>query len=152
MQEPVFQPKSGQIDYTNIRRAPVINCVVKHDGKILLVQRSAGMKFYPSYWNGVSGFLDYGRSILQKAKDELREEVGIEEGRIVRMTEGTVFEYEEPLYDRVWVVHPVLAEVATDEITLDWEAQKYQWVTVPEARSFHLLPGFEKVLDVFFRK
>ncbi|OGD31691.1 hypothetical protein A3C91_03055 [Candidatus Azambacteria bacterium RIFCSPHIGHO2_02_FULL_52_12] len=152
MQEPVFQPKSGQIDYTNIRRAPVINCVVKHDGKILLVQRSAGMKFYPSYWNGVSGFLDDGRSILQKAKDELREEVGIEEGRIVRMTEGTVFEYEEPLYDRVWVVHPVLAEVATDEITLDWEAQKYQWVTVPEARSFHLLPGFEKVLDVFFRK
>src|SRR3989338_7384240 len=152
MQEPVFQPKSGQIDYTNIRRAPVINCVVKHDGKILLVQRSAGMKFYPSYWNGFSGFVDEGRSILQKAKDELREEVGIEEGRIVRMTEGTVFEYEEPLYDRVWVVHPVIAEVATDEITLDWEAQKYQWVTVPEARSFHLLPGFEKVLDVFFRK
>lgn len=152
MQEPIFKPKSGQIDYTNVRRAPVINCVVKHDGKILLVQRSASMKFYPSYWNGVSGFLDDGRSILEKAKDELQEEVGIEEGRIVRMTEGKIFEQEELLYDRTWIVHPVLVEVATDKVTLDWEAQKYQWVTVPEARSFHLLPGFEKVLDAFFRK
>lgn len=152
MQEPIFTPKTGQLDYTNIRRVPVINCVVRHDGGILLVKRSAKMQSYPSYWNGVSGFLNDGGSILQKAHNELRQELGIAESRIALMTEGEVFEYKDEDSDRVWIVYPVLIEITTGEITLDWKAQEYQWVTVEEARSFHLLPGFEKVLNIFFRK
>lgn len=38
MQEPKFVPKPGQTDYSNIRYAPVINCVLKHGDMILLVQ------------------------------------------------------------------------------------------------------------------
>ena len=35
-----FQPKPGQVDFTNIRYAPVANCVLFNEGKILLVKRS----------------------------------------------------------------------------------------------------------------
>ncbi len=38
--EPRFTPRPGQIDYTNARRAPVINCVVEFKGAILLTRRS----------------------------------------------------------------------------------------------------------------
>lgn len=31
-EEPKFKPKPGQVDYTNTKRAPVINCVVKYMG------------------------------------------------------------------------------------------------------------------------
>lgn len=150
MREPEFRPKPGQTDYTHVRRAPVINCVVQYKGKILLVQRSDGMKFYPGYWNGISGFLDDDQSVREKAKEEVREEAGIAEENIVAITEGMVFEQDEPEYDKIWVVHPVLIEVTTDQVSLDWEAQEYQWVAVDEAKNFNLLPGFEKVLEVLF--
>ena len=77
MKKPAFKPKPGQVDYTHARWAPVINCVLTHKGKILVVQRSKELHFYPGYWNGVSGFLDDHRSLLQKVADELREELGI---------------------------------------------------------------------------
>ena len=74
-----FKPKRGQIDYLNVRWTPVINCVVSCRDKILLVQRSKNVSFYPGYWNGVSGFLDDKRDLKTKVKDELREEIGIKE-------------------------------------------------------------------------
>lgn len=47
--KPIFRPKPGQVDYTHVRWAPVINCVLKHGDKILVVRRSADLKFYPGY-------------------------------------------------------------------------------------------------------
>ena len=73
-----FKARKGQIDYTHARWAPVINCVLKYNNKILVVQRSKNLNFYPNYWNGVSGFLDDQRSLNKKISDELKEELGIE--------------------------------------------------------------------------
>ena len=42
--EPVFVPRPGQVDYTHIRYAPVLNAVVVCLGKVLLLQRSSGMR------------------------------------------------------------------------------------------------------------
>lgn len=148
---PKFQPKLGQIDYTYIRRAPVINCVVRCKDKILIVKRSASLNFYPNYWNGISGFLDDGRSVEEKAKDELREELRIGEQDIISIKLGGIFEQEEEKYDKLWLVHPVLIEVKYDRITLDWEAQDFKWIKVEEAKNYNLLPGFDKVLEKLFK-
>lgn len=128
MSEPKFIPRPGQIDLTNVRRAPVINCVVKYKDKILIVQRS----------------------VEQKAKDEIKEELGKEEKDIITIHEGDVFEQEEPNYGKTWIVHPVLVDVNTDKITLDWEAERYKWIDVVDAAKFNLLPGFDRVLEVLF--
>ena len=61
-----FVPAPGQTDFTNIRFAPVINCVLKYKNKILLVQRSKELRLYPDYWNGISGFLDDDKSLNDK--------------------------------------------------------------------------------------
>ena len=144
---PEFKPKPGQVDYTNIKRAPVINCVVQYQDKILIVQRNPEMKFYPGYWNGISGFLDDNQSIEQKAKNEIKEEIGIGEKNIVSIKEGEVFEQNEPKYNKTWIVHPVLVEVNTNKVKLDWEAEKYEWIKVEEAKNFNLLPSFDRVLE-----
>lgn len=141
-----FKPKPGQIDFTQARWAPVINCVVKHGKKILVVQRSHELSFYPGYWNGISGFLDDHRSLRQKVEDEIREELGLPQSKIKKITVGPIFDHEAPKYKKTWVVHPVLVEVATDEITLDWEAKAYRWTTFREAQKMKLLPGFDEVL------
>ena len=148
MREPEFKPKPGQIDYTHVRRAPVVNCVVRYKGKILLVRRSNKMKFYPGYWNGISGFLDDGRSVREKAKEEVMEETNIKEQDIISISEGKIFEQDEPEYDKTWIVHPVLVEVNRDKVKLDWEARDYRWVALDKVKEFKLLPGFEKVLEI----
>lgn len=148
--EPRFVPRQGQKDFTSVRCAPVLNCIVYHERRILLVHRSATLRFYPGFWNGISGFLDDGSSVVQKAKAELLEEVGIGPSEILSIEEGAVFTQEELHYQKTWIVHPVLVQVATTRISFNWEAQAFRWVSVPSARRLKLLPGFDRVLATFF--
>lgn len=141
-----FKPKNGQIDYTNARWAPVINCLLKYGNKILIVQRSKKLNFYPGYWNGISGFLDDKRSLEEKIRDEIREELGIAKNKIKNIKLGEIFDQEEKKYKKTWIVHPVLVEIKTDEIRIDWEAEDHKWISIKEVKEFRLLPGFDKVL------
>ncbi|MEI6835576.1 MAG: NUDIX domain-containing protein [Candidatus Falkowbacteria bacterium] len=142
----VFEPKPGQVDFTNIRWAPVINCVLKYNDKLLVVQRSLELNFYPGYWTGISGFLDDSRSLHQKIADEIKEELGLSKNKIKEIKIGEIFDQDEPKYKKTWIVHPILVEVTTDKIRLDWEAKNYQWLTLKEINQLKLLPGFDEVL------
>jgi ADP-ribose pyrophosphatase YjhB (NUDIX family) len=141
-----WKPQPGQTDFTNIRWAPVINCVVRYKGKILLVQRDGALNFYPGYWNGISGFLDDDKSLREKVREEIREELGLSKKVIKQITLGKIFDQEAPKYKKTWIVHPVLVEVTTDAIKLDREARSFQWLTPKAVRKLKLLPGFADVL------
>lgn len=141
-----FKPKAGQIDYTHARWAPVINCAVTYKHKILVVQRSKKLNFYPGYWNGISGFLDDHHSLEQKVKDEVREELGLSSRHVTHIKLGEIFHQEAPKYKKTWIVHPVLVGVDTVQIKLDWEAENYTWATLQEIKKLKLLPGFDEVL------
>ncbi len=142
-----FEPKPGQVDYTNIRWTPVINCVLRYRGKLLVVRRSDALRFYPSCWNGISGFLDDRKSLREKVAAEIREELGMPKSAIRKIQIGEIFEMDDLKYMKTWIVHPVLVDVATDEVNLDWEAQNYRWLTPREVQRLKLLPGFRKVLQ-----
>jgi len=147
MDKPKFIPKPGQVDFTNIRYCPVINCVVQYGEKFLIVKRSKALRLYPGYWNGVSGFLDDDMSREEKVGDELREELGIGEDDIASIRFGGIFDQEAPEYKKTWIVHPVFVEIKTGKITLDQEAEQYKWVTLEEMKDYKLLPGFDKVVE-----
>jgi isopentenyldiphosphate isomerase len=147
MKQPKFKPKPGQIDFTNARWAPVMNCVLKCNDKILIVQRSKELNFYPEYWNGVSGFLDDQKSLKQKIQEELKEELGISKSKIGKIQLGDIFHQDAPKYKKTWIVHPILVEVKTAKIKLDWEAKNYRWVELQEIKGLKLLPGFSEVLE-----
>jgi len=142
-----FQPKSGQVDFTNARFAPVINCVVKNKNKILIVQRSKSLNFYPEFWSGVSGFLDDSQKLKQKVENEIKEELGIDRKNIISIKLGNIFHQEAPKYKKTWIVHPILVKVKTNKIKLDWEAQDCRWIKFQDAKKFKLLPGFDRVLE-----
>lgn len=139
--------KSKQIDYTSARWAPVINCVVKYKKKFLVVERSKSLNFYPNYWNGISGFLDDQLSLECKVKDELKEELGIPKNKILKIQIGQIFDQDAPEYKKTWIVHPVLVEISTNKIKLDWEAENYRWITLQDVKGLKLLPGFDIVLE-----
>jgi len=146
MAEPKFIPKPGQVDYTTVRYAPVINTVITHKGKILLVQRSADMRLYPNYWSGVSGFLDDQKSIEEKVYEELKEELGIKKTDVESLTRGAVLLQESPEYQKTWLVVPVLVKVKTSEFEINWESSRAQWFARQEIVGLKLTPGFDEVL------
>lgn len=145
--EPMFKPKPGQKDFTNEKRAPVINCVVQCGNKILIARRSSRMNFYPGFWSGVSGFLDDGKSVEEKAKEELQEEFNIGERNILEIVEGIPIEQEDTKYGKTWVVHPVLVKVSTDTVVPNWEVEDYRWIDPEEVGSFELVPGYDMVVS-----
>lgn len=147
MNKPKSVLKPGQTDFTDIRWCPVINCVVQYGEKFLIVERSEDMRLYPKYWNGISGFLDDGKSIEEKVKEELREELGIGNDDIVSIRLGEIFDQEAPEYKKTWIVHPALVVIKTDRITLDWEATQYRWIMPDEVSNYKLLPGFDMVVE-----
>jgi phosphomecalonate degydratase small subunit len=149
MAEPKFAPRPGQVDYTNIRYAPVINTVITQGGKVLLVQRAPDMRLYPGYWSGVSGFLDDRRSVEEKVTQEIGEELGVEPEYIASIERGQVLLQEAPEYGKTWLVVPVLARIKTTDFTLDWEAITAKWYTPSEIKTLNLLPGFEGVIGQF---
>ena len=151
MVEVKFIPAEGQVDFTNIRYCPVINCVLQYQNKILLVQRSSEMRLYPNYWNGISGFLDDDKSVAEKVLHELEEELGIPADAVKELRRGQVLVQESEQYKKTWIVFPVLATVSTDTFTLDWEAQRARWLTPEAAKELRLLPGFNEVLDTLLK-
>lgn len=145
-----FRPKPGQVDFTHARWAPVINCVVKHKDKILMVKRSKDLKLYPNLWNGIGGFLDDKKSLEEKVQEELKEELGIRANDIISIRMGGIFHSDDPKYGKTWIIHPVLVKVRTDKITLDWEAQEYRWVTLSEVKKLKVVKGFGIVVEELF--
>ena len=150
MAEPKFVPKPGQTDYTNIRYAPVINSLVMHKDKILLVRRSSDMRLYPDHWNGISGFLDDSSSIEDKIYEELREELGLSKFAVDSMERGRPFIQEAPEYKKTWLVVPVLVRLNQVKLKLNWEASHAEWFTVNEVKKLDLLPGFIDVVAEFY--
>ncbi|HBR78938.1 MAG: NUDIX hydrolase [Candidatus Moranbacteria bacterium GW2011_GWE1_35_17] len=141
-----FKPVKGQTDYTNIHWAPVINCVLEFKGKILIVQRNKNLNFYPSYYNGISGFLDDDKTLKDKIKNEIKEELNLKSSEIKSIELGNIFHQSAPKYNKTWIVHPVLVHIKTDKIKLDWEAQNFKWIDMNDAGKYKLLPGFGRVL------
>ncbi len=145
----MFKSKPDQIDFTHIREAPVINCVVRHKDNILLVRRSFKVHFYPGLWNGISGFLDDSQDEMDKVREELEEELSLGRADILNIRSGKIFEVKDPSYDKVWLVHTVLVEVGTEQVKLNWEATDYVWIPPEKLSEFELVPGFEKVVAEF---
>lgn len=142
--------KKGQVDFSNARYSPVINCVVEHEGNILLVKRANNLRFYPGLWNGISGFLDDSQSIEDKAKEELSEELDMPAAKIQKIDVAPVLVQEDSKINRSWIVFPVHVIVNTNKFKLDREASEAKWLSLSEARKKKLMPGFNEVLDSIF--
>jgi len=56
---------------------PVVECLVTHGNKVLLVKRSEHTKKFPGYWCGPGGHVDEDEDYLTTAIRETEEETGV---------------------------------------------------------------------------
>lgn len=138
----------GRINYHGSDSAPVITVFVKYDDKILLMKRSDKVYTYRGKWNTVAGYLDEPRPLKYKILEELREEIGAGEDRIVSMKACGVYEFRDR--GNTWIVHPVLVELADSRIKLDWEHTEYRWIRPEEMKDYDTVPHLEDGLKIVF--
>lgn len=149
MKKPDFKLRPEQVDMMKLRYCPVVGCPVVFEGSILLVQRSQEVAFYKGYWSGPFGFLDDQRTVEQKVRQEILEEVGLRRRDIISVDVGEPFTSENRRGRKVFIVFPAKVEVRSSKITTDWEARNYTWVENVTLSRCHIVPNFYKVLENF---
>ncbi len=137
----------GRIDYSSSDIAPVTTVFIKYDGKILLLKRSDKVSTYHGKWNSVSGYLDEIVPIREKILEELREEVGIDEDKILSIYVGKDYEFTHN--KKTWNVYPALANLKNKPtIKLDWEHIEYKWIKPEELKNFDTVPELDRGLKI----
>lgn len=130
----------------------VITAIIVKNGKFLITRRSPNKKRFPGMWTVPGGKLetddyinlpketkDYWYNILEKVlKREVMEEVGLKIKNIEYVTSlATVHGDGNPS-----LVISAMADYDSGEIKLqEEETDKYEWVTLAEAKKFDLLDG-----------
>ncbi|MEK7628223.1 MAG: NUDIX domain-containing protein [Patescibacteria group bacterium] len=143
-----FTPRAGQIDFTHARVCPVVHCIVESELGLLLVQRSKNHPSYPGYWSGITGFLDDGKSVTEKALEEIGEELGYSAPAVDDIQIDRPLLLEDVSNQKTWLTVPVFVRVRHAQVVLDWEADTFAWMSYEKACGMsNLMPGTQIVLQ-----
>lgn len=139
--------EDGRINYTDSPIAPVVNCIVWYDDRVLLLQRGDRVSEGKNTWSGVDGYIDRAIPLEEIVLTELREELGIADTDVERIAVAESYDSDDPDAGVKWVVFPVLVQLAIlPKIKLDWEHTRYQWIKPSEIYNFNILHGQDRVL------
>lgn len=98
-------------------------------------------------WAGISGIIEGDEEPLYRAKREILEETGIQENKITLLKSAPQIRIDSPQYaNHEWQIFPFLFSVQNPVITLNWENQRYEWVTPSEINQYNAVPSLDKVL------
>lgn len=109
------------------------------DGKtVLLLHRSDEVRAYPHTWAGTGGGIEEGESLLQTAKRESEEEIGVYKGRKIAVFHDKfvmyIYKVGEPF-----------------DVRLNDEHTEYEWVELDEVDDYELHPNFKKEWPKYLR-
>jgi ribose 1,5-bisphosphate isomerase len=127
----------------------VVTSFLLSDHKILILRRSNKVGSYQGKWAGVSGYLEGNEDPLERARTEIREEVGLTSAQASYIRAGEVLQAFGKQMDTVWIVHPFLFELHQPNLRLDWEHTESKWIDPDDLRLYETVPklteAFERV-------
>lgn len=137
---------------TPLQPTAVVTAFLRHDQRILLVQRSARVGSYQGRWSAISGYLEEVTP-LQQARREISEETGLPESEVHLVAAGEAISIPAPELGRLWVVHPFLFDVDDPQhVRLDWENLTCCWVAPHELHKFNTVPGLDQALQACLKR
>lgn len=138
----------GRIDYSKAKTALVLTVFVQYKNEILLLKRSDKVGTYKGLWNTVTGYLDEPKSIIEKIKEELREELDIEGNIIQSYSIGKSFQFTDIKINKTWIVYPANIKLnQKPEIKLDWEHTEYIWIKPKDIKKYKTVPNLHLSLE-----
>ena len=120
----------GRIDYTNSRIAFVINAVLIHNNKILMLKRSDKVTTNKNSWDCIGGYYDENITPIKILQKELKEEINLNLDYIDKIEELEIIEIND---EKKWIIYPFIVYLnSKPKIQLDWEHTEYKWVNKDE--------------------
>lgn len=132
----------GTVELRDVHERHVVTDILRHKGRILLLQRSDSVGSYRGQWAGVSGFIEPGESPEAAAVRELEEELGLRGLRPARAIAPESFRDGEV----VWTVHASLFDVKDTKVRTDWEHQAHEWVRPEDVSRYATVPGLQRLV------
>jgi predicted aconitase with swiveling domain/8-oxo-dGTP pyrophosphatase MutT (NUDIX family) len=138
----------GTVELCGVDEHHVVTGILRHRGKILLLQRSDDVGSYRGRWAGVSGYIESGEEDIDAVRREIEEEVGLTDLRLVRRTDPQSFRHGKI----VWTVHPFLFDAPSETVSTDWEHVGCAWIAPDELTGYDTVPGLEIVVEKLLRR
>jgi len=115
----------------------VVTVFVRHGSDVLLLRQSDAVGSYTGQWGSVAGHAEDDPGGM--ARQEVREETGIDPDTLSLVRRGDPFPVEDPEHG-VWRVHPFLFDCPTREVTTNRETTEYEWVQPPAILDRETVP------------
>ncbi len=136
---------AGTLEIVGVEEVGVVTVFLeRHDGAILLLQRSDRVGSFRGFWAGVSGFLE-SPSPIDQAFTEVEEETGYRRSELRVAASGAPVLARDG--SRVFVVHPFRFRVDRTDVKLDWEHTRAEWVDPGEIRRRPTVPKLDRVWE-----
>ena len=131
----------------------VVTCLLKHNGKLLILKRSDKVRTYKGLWGGVAGYVEEDETPYETAVKEIKEEVGIERGnvRLIKKSYPVKFTdcYNGKKYD--WIIYPFLFTIEKDiKVKIDWEHTEFRWILPSEIEKYNTVPHLKEIVSKIF--
>lgn len=131
----------------NKRVVPGVPAIIQNSkGEILLGKRNANMNNYPNFWGLPGGLIEYGETIEQAIKRELKEELGVD---------SEVIKYARPImnlptkeFHYQYLDTPVYCKILPDQIPVAKdETSEVKWFKPKEIKDMKLAYNHNKILE-----
>jgi len=125
----------------------VVTCVLIHGNRILLLKRSNKVSTHRGKWACVSGYVEEGDIISERAAREVEEETGLSSADAKVEREGRPVNFFDDAEGKTWTVHPFLFRSNTDAIKIDWEHTEYRWIKPSDIERYDTVPKLKEVVE-----
>ncbi len=129
------------------RMVATVECLIIHEGKVLLLKRSENSKRWPGAWIGPGGNVDESEDYLSAIVRETEEETGLKipasEFVLKAVGLGNHIDRQEVYVVLFFVVH-----LSEDAELVDSDEGKAQWVAIDEAKKLdNVFPPFKYYME-----
>ncbi|MDE1848781.1 MAG: NUDIX hydrolase [Nanoarchaeota archaeon] len=137
---------SGLRIILNKKVTPGVPAIIRNpNGEILLGKRKISSILYPGYWGLPGGLIEYGETVEQAIKRELKEEIGVD-AEIIKYGKRPIMDLptkDSPFQD---LSVPVYCKIKGIPKPLD-ETSEVRWFTPGEIKKMKLAYSHKKILE-----
>lgn len=124
----------------------VQKCIVKNNGKVLILRRSMDSRRHPGMWDFAGGKLEYGEDLIQSLKREIKEETGLDVHDIKILC---IFSEMDDDGFRIRIGYYCNAD--SDSVALSEEHTELKWISADELSRMEISPGNERIVEEWIR-
>ena len=127
-------------------RRRVVTSFLTRGGMFLILKRSRRVRTMRGLWSGVSGSMEGDELPLDRARIEIREEVGIAESNMILLRAAEPVLVSPASCNYTWEVFPFLFKAPYFEVTLNWENSAFRWIRADQLYRYKTVPDLCRVL------